>query len=43
MIILNELIKSSGKFNPKSTYFSFAFNLRNSKSGSYTFYKYGYE
>ena len=34
IMILKKLIKSSGKCNPKSkTYFSFAFHLRNSKSG----------
>ena len=32
-IILNKLIKSSGKCNPKTkTYFSFVFHLSNSKS-----------
>ena len=33
-MILKKMIKSSGKCNPKcKTYFSFAFHLRNSKSG----------
>ena len=43
-MILNKLIKSSGKCNSKSkTYFSFAFISGTARVESNTFYKYEYE